>query len=906
MNTKHLLIAFVSGIMLSVSTWTFAQSSMTDKQVLEYVLNALKSGKDQQTIAIELARRGVTEEQAYRVKSLYEEQMASGTVQNGAQSQKSRSRNRSLSGRTDESSYVGRDFDMNSNSRTRNNRQSQTSYRGYNSSRNQGGYGTAAGSRNGYGNGNISNGYTNPYDHSNVGGTQQSQTMRPGYNPNYGNRLTTQDELMAQQGSMVADNIFGDIAEFPLEEENPEDQIWGHNIFNSQFLTFEPSLNLATPKNYVLGAGDEVIIDIWGDNETTIRQEISPDGNVTIENLGPVHLAGKTIEESQHYLRGQLGKIYAGLDHNDGTTQLLVSLGQARTIRVNVMGEVAIPGTYNLSSFATAFHALYSAGGVNDIGSLRKVSIVRNGRTVGTIDVYDFILRGRLDGDIQLQEGDVVIVPAFEQVVEMKGYIRRPMRYEMKPGETLSDLVRYAGGFGKNAYNKSLRVVRENNQEMEICTVNRNEFSSFKTQDGDVIEVEGVLDRYTNKLEIRGAVCRPGLYQLGTINTVRQLIEAADGLMGDAFTAHAVLQRENADYTRSMISIDVNGILNGSVADMPLQKNDMLYIPSIHDLNDMPTVAIHGQVARPGNYVFAKGMTIEDLVVQAGGLLESAATSRVDVARRIKDPSGENESAVLSETFRFKLGEDFKIDQSSAFELAPYDEIYIRQSPRYSEQQNITIKGEVLFPGEYALTRKNERLSSVIEKAGGLTSFGYAKGARLTRRVSDEERLRQEDAIAMARTSRDSVDVSLLNTGSQYSVGIDLEKALENPGSDMDLVLRDGDVLEIPEFTNTVKISGAVMYPNTVSYVEGKKVRYYIEQAGGFGNDAKKSKAYIVYMNGEVTRAKLRKRGIVEPGCEIIVPMKSHSSWNIQQTMSVATASASLATMVATIANMLK
>ncbi len=894
MNTKHLLIAVAIGFMLSGTCSMYAQSTMTDKQVLEYVLNALKSGKDQQTIAIELARRGVTEEQAMRVKSLYEEQMASGSVQgnNRNAGNASRSRSRSLSGRTDESTYLGRDFDLNSRQRSKvkGQRSKVSKNNGFQNGTN--------------GNAGYNNAYTNPYDYSAMGG-QQSQYMRQGYNPNYGNRLLTQEEQLAQQGNNLADNIFGESDNYPGDEEpEEEEQIWGRNIFNSPYLTFEPSQNLATPKNYVMGAGDEVIIDIWGDNEITIRQEISPDGNITVENLGPVQLAGKTIEECQRYLRGQLSKIYSGLDRQDGTTQLLVSLGQARTIQVNVMGEVAMPGTYNLSSFATAFHALYSAGGVSDIGSLRKVSIIRNGHTVGTIDVYSFILKGKLDGDILLQEGDVVIVPSYEQLVEMKGNIRRPMLYEMKEGETLSDLIRYAGGFGKKAYNKTLRVVRENNQEMEICTVNRNEYSTFKTQDGDVVEVEGVLDRYTNKLEIRGAVCRPGLYQLGVINTVQQLIEAADGLMGDAFTSHAVLQRENADYTRSMISIDVAGIMNGSVADVPLQKNDMLYIPSIHDLNDMPIVAIHGQVARPGNYVFAKGMTIEDLVVQAGGLLESAATSRVDVARRIKDPSGENESEVLSETFRFKLGENFKTDND--FELAPYDEVYIRQSPRYSEQQNITVKGEVLFPGEYALTHKNERLSSVIEKAGGLTSFGYAKGARLTRRISEEEKLRQEDAIAMARTARDSVDLTRLGTSSQYSVGIDLEKALASPGTDMDLVLRNGDVLEIPEFTNTVKISGAVMYPNTVSYVEGKKVRYYIEQAGGFGNEAKKSKAYIVYMNGEVTRAKLRKRGIIEPGCEIIVPMKNQSNWNVQQTMSVATASASLATMVATIANMLK
>lgn len=876
---KKLSVLFLGFLLLAPVVW--AQSSMTDEQVLQYVITGLQSGKEQKEIAMELARRGVTQEQAMRVKSLYEKQQSEGTAEEITRDSKSRKRR--LNNGTDESEYIRRNFELKKKGQTSNPYASPY--------------------------GNTYGGYTgNPYSQSQGRGYTNGQRNLYEYST-AGNRIIPEKEMLNRQSALIDEELNMFYPEYPFgmnENMEPEKEIFGRNIFNSSNLTFEPSTNIATPKNYRLGAGDEIIIDIWGDNETSIREEISPDGTISIESLGVVYLTGKTIAEARQYLQKELAKIYSGLDDETSDNHMQLSLGQSRTIQVNVMGEVLQPGTYTLSSFATVFHAIYRAGGVGDIGSLRKIELVRNGKSYATLDLYEFIMKGQLTDDLQLMEGDVIIVPVYDQLVEVTGNVKRPMFYEMKNGETLENLFQYSGGLSNNAYTKNIRIIRQNGNENEVCTIDTPNFSSFQTQDGDAIEVESVLDRYTNKLEIKGAVYRPGLYQLGKIQTVKQLIEAADGVMGDAFLNRAVLQRENDNLTRSVLSIDIAGIMKGSCADVALQKNDILYIPSIHDLKDMGTLTIHGEIARPGEYVYAENMTLEDLIIQAGGLLESASTSRVDVARRIKDAKSEKESNIISETYRFSLKDGFVIDGENGFILKPYDEIYVRQSPSYQKQQNITIQGEILFPGDYALTHKTERISDIIEKAGGPTSHAYVKGARLIRKMNEEEKLRQESAKKMAETSKDSISTKLLDISATYTVGIDLQKALDAPGSDADLVLRDGDIIEIPEFTNTVKISGAVMYPNVVSYIDGKKVKYYIDQAGGFGNDAKKRKAYIVCMNGQVKRAKLNKRSVVEPGCEIIVPLKGAKSWNVQQTMSVATASASLATMVATIANIIK
>lgn len=903
MKHKHLYTLLLSGLLMLGGFNAMAQgSSMTDQQVLDYVVTALKAGKDQRTIALELARRGVTEEQAYRVKKLYEESAAEGTLGNNDGESSSKKTSRRRVSYADESTYVGNDFDIEGSSSSRSRTSSRRSRTGTTS--------RSTSSRNSRAQNRIGNSSTSSRSTTGAAGmgSTGATTYEGGYvntGRNSGNRLTTSEELESQTGDQLAETFWGE-EDMMMPTEDEELPVFGRNIFDSEELTFEPSMNLATPKNYVLGAGDEVIIDIWGDNETTIREEISPDGTINIESLGIVSLSGKTISEAKRYLRRQLARIYAGIDQADGVNDMELSLGQSRTIQVHVMGEVKYPGSFSLSAFATVFHALYSAGGVSDIGSLRKIMLNRSGHTVATLDVYEFIMHGRSKGDVTLEEGDVIVVPAYEQLVELTGTVKRPMRYEMKNGETVKDLFAYAGGLSNKAYTRSIRIQRQNGNENEICTVRKDQFGTFPTMDGDAIEIEPILERYTNKLEIKGAVYRPGMYQLGAVNTVKQLIIAADGLTGDAFTNRAVLQRENEDLTRSIVSVDVKDIMNGTISDIVLQKNDILYIPSHYDLNDMGTVTIHGEVARPGDYMYAKNMTIEDLIIQAGGLLESASTQRVDVSRRLKDPKSEEESARVSECFRFSIKDGFIIEGDPSFTLSPYDEVYIRQSPIYRKQTNVMITGEVLFPGEYALTHKSQRLSEIINQAGGVTSFGFVKGARLTRMMNEEEKERQKSVIKMSRNSKDSISEAMLDISNTYSVGIDLEKALKHPGTEADVVLREGDIIEVPEYTNTVKISGAVMHPNTVSYVANKPVSYYIEQAGGFGNRAKKRRAYVVCMNGQVKRARRHSKNAVEPGCELIIPMKDESNWNIQQTMSVATASASLATMVASIANILK
>ena len=692
--------------------------------------------------------------------------------------------------------------------------------------------------------------------------------------------------------------------------QKAEKDIFGRNIFNNKNLTFAPSQNLATPANYKLGPGDEVIIDIWGANENTIRQTISPDGYISVENLGLVFLNGKTIKEADNYLRKELNKIYSGITEENPTSEIKVTLGQIRTIQINVMGEVELPGTYALSSLSTVFHALYKAGGVNELGSLRNIQLMRNGQKVATVDVYEFMLKGKTLSDIRLQEGDVIIVPPYELLTHIEGKVKRPMYYEMKTGETVKSLIEYAGNFTGDAYTKNVRITRQNGREFQIYTVDDIDYSVFKLMDGDSLTVSAMLKRFENKLEIKGAVFRPGIYQYsGQLNTIKQLVTKAEGVTGDAFMGRAVLHREREDLTKEIIQVDLKGILNGTKPDIALQRNDELYIPSIHDLQDIGTISIFGEVARPGEFPFAENATLEDMIIQAGGLKESASTVRVDVSRRIKNSKGTETPNEIGEIFHFALKEGFVIDGEPGFKLKPYDQIFVRKSPAYQPQINVKVNGEILYEGTYALTQKTERLSDLVQKAGGVTPYAYIKGARLVRRINAEERMRMQSVLDMAKNTAqgsDSIDLNKLDLGNVYYVGIDLEKALAKPKSDADLVLREGDELIIPEFNNTVRISGAVMYPNTVSYANNKSLSYYIEQAGGYGTLAKKSKAYIVYMNGQVKKARSHSSSIIEPGCEIIVPSKEKNPHKLQNILSIATTSASLATMIASIANIIK
>ncbi|MCD7940798.1 MAG: SLBB domain-containing protein [Bacteroides intestinalis] len=687
-------------------------------------------------------------------------------------------------------------------------------------------------------------------------------------------------------------------------------QIFGHDVFTNRNLTFEPSINLATPVDYRLGPGDEVIIDVWGASENTIRQSISPEGTIQVSGLGPVQLSGMTVKDANAYLQREFSKIYSGISGSEPTSQIKLTLGDIRTIQINIMGEVAVPGTYTLSSFSSVFHALYRAGGVNKIGSLRSIKVVRNGKTIAELDVYDYLMKGKMKDDIRLQEGDVIIVNPYESLVRIAGKVKRPMFYEMKPTEVVATILNYAGGFTGDAYKKAVRIIRKSGREHQVYNVDEMDYSVFRLDDGDSISVDAVLKRFENRVEIRGAVYRSGLYELsGTVNTVKQLIKKAEGLRGDAFLNRALLDRENEDLSHEVIAVDLGGLLKGTVVDIPLQKNDILYIPSIHDLKEEETISIHGEVANPGTFLFSKNMTIEDLLVQSGGLLEAAATTKVDITRRIKDPKSTSFSSVLGKTYSFDIKDGLVVGGEGDFHLEPFDEVYVRKSPAYRKQQNVVVAGEVLFGGNYALVKKNERLSDLISKAGGITPDAYVKGARLIRKMTEEEQRRQADAVRMARMGedKDSISVEKLNISDTYTVGIDLEKAISNPGSDFDLVLREGDVLFIPEYINTVKISGAVMYPNTVLYKRGESLRYYINQAGGYGNLAKKKKAYVVYMNGTVSRLKSRDKKAIEPGCEIIVPSKEEKKrMSTAEILGMGSTTASIAAMIATMVNLFK
>ena len=691
------------------------------------------------------------------------------------------------------------------------------------------------------------------------------------------------------------------------EVETPVgDQVFGRNIFTNRNLTFAPSENLPTPANYKLGPGDEVIIDIWGNNQATIRQTISPDGTINIPDIGLVSLNGMTVKDADSYMRKKLGQIYS-VDGEDAKSEIKLTLGNIRTIQVNLMGEVAVPGTYYLSSLSNLYHALYRAGGVSELGSLRDIKLVRKGKTVATVDIYDFILNGQSPDKITLEEGDIIVVPAYDRLVDIAGNVKRPMTYEMKSGETVSDLIAYAGGFAGDAYKENLRVVRQNGKEYQVYTVDAPEYASFTLEDGDELTVGAMLDRFTNRLEIKGAVYRPGIYQLGNgVNTVKQLIAKAEGLKGDAFTNRGLIHREREDLTLEVIPFDVKAVLDGTAADIVLKKNDVIYIPSIHDLQDLGTFTVEGEVARPGSFVFAENTTLEDAIMQAGGLLESASTVRIDVSRRIKNPAGTEQTEHVAEVYTFSFKDGYSLAGDAGFVLQPYDYVYVRKSPSYNEQLSVDVRGEVVFPGTYTMTRRNERISDLIGQAGGVNQWAYVKGARLSRQMSEEEETRMRSTIEVMDSARDSIDTDMLNLNTRYFVGIDLAAALASPGSEADLVLREGDILLVPQYNNTVRISGNVLYPNTVTYSPKMTVNDYVEMAGGYGFRSKKSKAYVVYMNGTVARARRYAKDVIEPGCEIVVPKKREKDGSIQEVLSIATTATSLATMMATIGNLIR
>ena len=843
---------FVAAGLMLVSAAALAQS-MSDEQVVSFVQQEQAKGSSQQQIVTRLLQKGVTTDQLRRIRKKYEAE------KNGLGAQ----------------DLTGKNTGQNTTTRLREQQVRREQYQ-----------------------------QQNQY-------MVQSQFRQQ--NSNYGTREDRQQALNDEIGFMDIDSLI-----YYQNYFRDESEVFGRNIFNNQMLTFQPNMNMATPANYRLGAGDEVIVDVWGASQETFTETVSPDGTITIVGVGPCKIGGMSVGEATAYLRTRLGRFYA-----DSSIQL--SVGNTRSIQVQVMGEVNVPGTYTLSSLSSAFNALYAAGGISDIGTLRDIKVYRQGRQIATIDVYDYILNGNAKGDVRLSDNDVIVVGPYDALVQVRGKVKRPMFYEMTRDESLATVLEYAGGFAGDAYKETVGVVRKNGRENSIYTVREFDWRTFKMVDGDSVFVDSVIARYSNMAEVRGAVFHAGMYQMdGDINTVRDLVTAAGGLREDAFTARAVMHREKEDLTLEVLSVDVQGVMNGTVADIPLRKNDVLYIPSKREMQGDRTFTITGEVQYPGVYVYAENTTLEDLVLQAGGLTEAASTAKVDVFRRVNNPKALADEEVITETYSFALKDGFVVDGEQGFVLLPYDMVAVRQSPTYSEQQNVEVEGFVNFPGPYAMTSRSYCLSDLVKAAGGLNSLGYAPGARLERQMTEEERLQQENSLRASQIAlyeealqtdnknydmarADSLLMMKLDVGTTFPVAIDLEAAMKKPHGEDDLVLREGDKLIVPQYSSTVKISGDVMYPTSMNYKKGESLNYYIKRAGGYGDNARKSRVYAVYMNGSVELLSHSSKKAVQPGCTVVVPSKKQKNkMTTAEYAAMGTSAASIATMMVTIANILK
>ncbi len=726
----------------------------------------------------------------------------------------------------------------------------------------------------------------------------------------------TVQEARSERKHSVTDNVSTAVVEdinmevTKQHEGNlPEEEIYGHSVFNSPNLTFEPSDNLATPQSYRLGPGDEVIIDIWGTSEDHLRKTISPEGSIMIDQVGPVYLNGMTINDANQHIKNAFSKKYAGV--KDSETDIQVTLGQVRSIQVDLMGEVAVPGTYRLSPFSTVFHALHRAGGINDVGTLRNVQVLRNGKKIAGVDIYEYLFDGKTSGNIRLQEGDVIIVPPYETRVSIKGNIKRPMYYEVKPNESIETLIDYAGGFSGDAYTENVRVDRTTGGENELYNIAKNEFGTYHLQNGDVVTVCPALNRYSNRVELRGAVYRPGMFAISNeLRTVKDLINMADGLTEDAYMERAQLYREGPNLELQVIALDLRDILNGNADDVELKRNDMLVISTIDQLQERGSFTIDGMVANPGEYPYAENFTLQDLIFRAGGLLEGASKARVDISRRIVDPMATEQTERISKLFSVSIEGGLAVGNGENFILEPYDMVHVRRSPGYVAQETVMVNGEVLFDGSYTLQKRNERLSDIVRRAGGVVEGAYIKGAYLTRRMTEDEFQSKKATLQLALANSqggvgDSISLDKLGLTPNYNVGINLAKALENPGSHYDVILQPGDVLFVPQQQSTVKVSGDVLYPNAVVYEPGLKVKDYINKAGGYGQTAKKNAVFVVYMNGSVAKAK--GSTVLEPGCQIIVPTKSaNSGTDWTKIFTLASGFSSIATMAAAVANMVR
>ena len=814
------------------STVLLAQSTMTDTEVMNYVIKENEKGTSRETIVRNLMQRGVSPEQLKRIRDKYEREQGNGQL--GA---------RNLTGE-----------DRSKERLRRNNGEDKVSHlkKGQKISKSD-----------------LSQ--------------RQKNILREKEEEEYADELS----FLFPDSLAMYDEILG------VKEEEKK-QVFGRNIFNRKNLNFEPEMNIATPNDYCLGPGDVVFVDVWGASHKSFTSTISPEGEIEIEGFGPVNIAGLTVAEANKELRASLGQYYSG-------SNVKMSVGQTKTISINVMGEVVAPGTYSLSAFATVFHALYMAGGTNDIGTLRDIKVYRKNKLITTVDIYDYILNGNMKGNVRLHSGDVIIVGPYTNLVNVTGKVKRPMYYEMKDKESVGTLINYAGGFSGDAHEETLRLIRKTGGKFSVYSIDEFERNKFQIADGDSVFVDSVLNRYTNMVELRGSVMRPGMYQMdGNVTTVRGLLEMAGGLSEDAFSKRIIMHRRKADRSLEVISFNGDALMAHEDPDITLKNEDVIFVPSRDEIMGQQFLKIMGEVLYPGEYDYAENTTIEDLILQAGGLTDAASLVKVDVSRRIRDNKALTADTVVARDYTFSIKDGFVVEGQPGFVLQPFDEVFVRRSPGYVEQQHVKVTGEIAFAGEYVLTKKNLRLSDLVKLAGGLTNEAYAKGARLERVLTPEEKLRQVSLLKLANNG-DSINVRKLELGDTRYIGINLDKALENPGSEKwDVVLQEGDRLIIPQFNNTVSISGEVMYPNTVAYKAGEKLKYYINQAGGYGLRAKSSRVFAVNMNGTVTRVKSAED--IQPGCELVVPAKNkRRQLSIAEIMSMGTMTATIATVIATL-----
>lgn len=706
--------------------------------------------------------------------------------------------------------------------------------------------------------------------------------------------------------------------------------VFGMNLFynKDRKLNFAPNLNLATPRSYVLGPGDMLYVDIYGQSERYYEANITPEGTLILENIGPINVSGLTIEEATQVIKNRLSRFFNGLSGSNPNTFLQVTLGNIRTIQVHLVGELRLPGTFTLSAFSTVFNALYAAGGPNENGTMRNVKLIRNNKQIAVIDVYDFLVSGQAELNQRLQDQDVILVEPYAARVQIQGEVKRPMLFEIKEGESFAELLLYAGGFTEQAYRDRVAVVRNTGKEKAVSDIFQNQFSLFTVKGGDHYTVGRILNRYNNRVQIKGAVFREGNYALSEGLTLKGLIEKAEGLRGEAHLESASVLRTKEDLSTELLQVNLRAIMAGAEKDISLQAEDIVRISSIYDLNEEFYVKITGEVQQPGIYPFSSNMTVEDLIVAAGGFRESASASNVEIARRAQN----TETGEISEIIPVQINSDLSFNVGSPT-LQPFDNVLIRRKPNFALEKLVQVDGQVNSPGQYAVQNANERISDVIRRAGGLTQFAYPEGATLIRRTefyqTESDRIRKEkdlfnlyerlateaidpsesQAMIMKRLNRQTsdsaatvpteagddilartraevlTDISQNRSGlngikirETEAIAIDLAAIMTNPGSGYDLILEEGDIISIPKQLQTVRLRGEVIYPTTVRHEPARPMSFYINRAGGFDNRAKKRRTYVVYANGEVARTKnflfFKSYPAVEPGAEIIVPSK--------------------------------